>query len=1006
MPKLFTLLSAAVTLVLASGNSDTQSESNVLQDLVTWDQHSIMVRGERLMIFSGEFHPFRLPVPDLWLDVFQKIKSMGFTAVSFYVDWNLVEGNPGHVITDGIWSLDKFFDAASQAGLYLIARPGPYINAETTAGGIPGWVLREQAVIRSDDPEYLNATAIYVSKLGRIIERAQITRGGPVIMVQPENEYSTWPGVTGFPNDMHRSYMAHVEEQLFDEGIIVPSIVNDNLVMGYFAPGSGQGAVDIYAIDAYPMRYDCANPIAWPTYRFPYDWQITHKRQSPTTPFAIAEFQGGSGEGWGGVLQEMCNELVNEEAVRVVYKNNYSFGVKIFNIYMTFGGTNWGNLGYMGGHTSYDYGAAITEERAVWREKYSEQKLEANFLKVSPAYLTATPHLGGNGTYGAASSISVTALLGNGTRTNFYVVRHADFTSMDNTKYTLALSTSIGDIKLPQLGGHLTLNGRDSKFHVTDYDVGGINLIYSSAEIFTWVRGSGSTRVLILYGGANEIHEFALSGHLEKPTVVEGDGIEITQRRSAWVIQWHVTPARRIIRVGDLEVYLLWRNEAYNYWVMELPVSGPIGNYSSPSKSLVVVKAGYLIRTANLMNNHLQLTGDVNATTEIEVISSPAKKLKGITFNGEVLHTSKVSNGNLLGTVKYDPPKLDVPDLSNLEWKFLDSLPEIQASYNDSAWKTCTRASTHNPRPLDTPSSLYSMDYGYHTGSLLYRGLFEADGQESNIWLNVSGGVGFGHSVWLNDIFLGSWAGASVNSTVVHNMSLSLALSQGSPYVISVLIDHMGQDEEAPGTDAIKFPRGILNYGVSGHAQSDILWKLTGNLGGEQYQDLVRGPLNEGGMYAERHGYHYPSPPSSNWKLSNPVTDGLSHAGVGFYSASFRLNIPSGWDVPMSVVFNKSIHDRLNENSRGNNYRCQLFVNGYQFGKYINHLGPQKAFPIPEGILNHEGDNHISLTLWAQDKHGATLANLELVPTSIIRSGYNRPQSAPQPVWTKRHIAY
>ncbi|KAJ5969663.1 hypothetical protein N7501_005911 [Penicillium viridicatum] len=931
---------------------------------------------------------------------------MGFTGVSFYVDWSLVEGNPGHVINEGIWSLDEFFDAATQAGLYLIARPGPYINAETTAGGIPGWVLRKQAVIRSDDPEYLNATENYVSTLGRIIERAQITHGGPVIMVQPENEYSTWPGVTDFPNEMNRNYMAHVEEQLLDEGITVPSIVNDNLVMGYFAPGSGKGAVNIYAIDAYPMRYDCANPTVWPTDRFPYDWQATHQRQSPTTPFAIAEFQGGSGEGWGGVVQDMCGWLVNEEAVRVVYKNNYSFGVNIFNIYMTFGGTNWGNLGYMGGHTSYDYGAAITEERAIWREKYSEQKLEANFLKVSPAYLTATAHLGVNGTYGAPSSIAVTALLGNGTRTNFYVVRHANFTSTDNTQYTLALLTSIGEIKIPQIRGHLTLNGRDSKFHVTDYDVGGINLIYSSAEIFTWARGPGSTRVLILYGGAGETHEFALPSHLGKPTVLEGEGVKIQQRGSTWVVQWHVTPARRIIRVADLEVYLLWRNEAYNYWVMELPVSSPIGNYSSPSKSLVVVKAGYLIRTADLINKQLRLTGDVNATTEIEVISTPATTLKGITFNGEVLHTSKTPNGNLQGTVRYNPPKLDIPDLSNLKWKFIDSLPEIQASYDDSAWTPCIQSSTHNPRQLDTPSSLYSMDYGYHTGSLLYRGHFNANGQESNVWLNVSGGVGFGHSVWLNNTFLGSWVGSSANTSVVHNISLSSVLSQGSPYVISVLIDHMGQDEEAPGTDAIKFPRGILNYGISGHTQSEVLWKLTGNLGGEQYQDLARGPLNEGGMYAERQGYHYPSPPSSKWDLSNPVTDGLAHAGVGFFVASFRLDIPSGWDVPMSVVFNNSIQNSTEDNTRGNNYRCQLFVNGYQFGKYIHNLGPQTAFPIPEGILNHEGDNHIALTMWAQDKEGATLGKLELVPTSVIRSGYNRPQAAPQPLWTKRAQSY
>jgi beta-galactosidase len=209
------------------------------------------------MIFSGEFHPFRLPVPDLWLDVFQKIKSMGFTGVSFYVDWGLVEGNPGHVSTDGIWSLDEFFDAATQAGIYLIARPGPYINAETSAGGIPGWVLRKNATIRSDDPEYLNTTVDYMNTLGRIIEKAQITHGGPVILVQPENEYSTWPGVTSFPSSMNRRYMDFVEKQLLEAGITVPLIVNDNLAMGYWAPGSGLGAVDIYGIDSYPLRYDC-----------------------------------------------------------------------------------------------------------------------------------------------------------------------------------------------------------------------------------------------------------------------------------------------------------------------------------------------------------------------------------------------------------------------------------------------------------------------------------------------------------------------------------------------------------------------------------------------------------------------------------------------------------------------------------------------------------------------------------------------------------------------------
>jgi beta-galactosidase GanA len=209
------------------------------------------------MLFSGEFHPFRLPVAGLWLDVFQKIKAMGFTGVSFYTDWGILEGNPGHVNLDGVFQLEEFFRAATEAGIYLIARPGPYINAETAAGGLPGWTLRLEGVLRSNATDYLDATQHYVSTIGAVIKEAQITNGGPVIIVQPENEYTTWPNVTEFPDLMNRQYMAYVEQQFRDTGIIVPLSVNDNEVEGYWAPGSGLGAVDLYGIDAYPMRYDC-----------------------------------------------------------------------------------------------------------------------------------------------------------------------------------------------------------------------------------------------------------------------------------------------------------------------------------------------------------------------------------------------------------------------------------------------------------------------------------------------------------------------------------------------------------------------------------------------------------------------------------------------------------------------------------------------------------------------------------------------------------------------------
>lgn len=128
------------------------------QDIVTWDEHSLFIHGERAMMFSGEVHPFRMPVTTLWLDVFQKIRAMGFNMVSFYVDWAVLEGKPGEFRADGVFDLEPFFDAATEAGIYLLARPGPYINAEVSGGGFPGWLQSVDGYLRTNDKEYLEAT--------------------------------------------------------------------------------------------------------------------------------------------------------------------------------------------------------------------------------------------------------------------------------------------------------------------------------------------------------------------------------------------------------------------------------------------------------------------------------------------------------------------------------------------------------------------------------------------------------------------------------------------------------------------------------------------------------------------------------------------------------------------------------------------------------------------------------------------------------------------------------
>src|SRR3954470_6142268 len=124
---------------------------------VTYDNYSFSIDGQRTYIWSGEFHYFRLPSPDAWRDALQKMKAAGYNATSIYFDWAYHSPKQGVYDFTGVRDVDKLLDIAQETGLYVIARPGPYINAETSAGGFPGWLTTQAGRARSDAPDYLAA---------------------------------------------------------------------------------------------------------------------------------------------------------------------------------------------------------------------------------------------------------------------------------------------------------------------------------------------------------------------------------------------------------------------------------------------------------------------------------------------------------------------------------------------------------------------------------------------------------------------------------------------------------------------------------------------------------------------------------------------------------------------------------------------------------------------------------------------------------------------------------
>lgn len=112
---------------------------------------------------------------------------------------------------------------------------------------------------------------------------------------------------------------------------------------------------------------------------------------------------------------------------------------------------------------------------------------------------------------------------------------------------------------IPQLGGRLSLNGRDSKIHVSNYDVSGTDIVYSTAEIFTWKKFADG-KVLVLYGGPEEHHELAVASKSEV-SVIEGpeSGIISSKVGNNVIIAWDVSSTRRIVKVDDLKIFLIGR---------------------------------------------------------------------------------------------------------------------------------------------------------------------------------------------------------------------------------------------------------------------------------------------------------------------------------------------------------------------------------------------------------------------------------------------------------------
>src|ERR1700677_2764324 len=182
---------------------------------------NFLLNGKPFQIKAGEMHPGRIP-HEYWADRLRMAHAMGLNTVSIYAFWNQHEPRLGQYDFSGDADIAQFVRLAQKEGLWVILRPGPYVCAEWEFGGYPWWLLKEHDLkVRSQDPRFLAAAEHYLKKLGEQLAPLQITRGGPIILVQVENEYGSYGAdhvYTAKISDMERAAGFDVPQFTADGG--------------------------------------------------------------------------------------------------------------------------------------------------------------------------------------------------------------------------------------------------------------------------------------------------------------------------------------------------------------------------------------------------------------------------------------------------------------------------------------------------------------------------------------------------------------------------------------------------------------------------------------------------------------------------------------------------------------------------------------------------------------------------------------------------------------------
>ena len=338
--------------------------------------NDFLLDGKPFQIRAGEIHPGRIP-KEYWQHRIRMAKAMGLNTIAAYIFWSYHEVEEGQFdFKTGNRDLGEFCRLVQEEGLWLFLRPGPYCCAEYDFGGIPPYLLRSADLkVRCLDPRYTAAAERYCRALAKVIRPWQITEGGPIVLLQVENEYGS------YGND--RAYLQWLHDLWRKSGVTIPFSTGDGATTYMLEAGSLPGCA---------VGLDPGSNLK--------DWELT-QRMNPGVPVFSSETYPGWLTHWGEPWAKVTTEAISKD-VKFLMDNR-----KSFNLYMFHGGTSFGftaganadrlatstngiACSFMPDVTSYDYDGPVTEQGRATAKYTALRNLITSYLP-SDAPLPTVP---------------------------------------------------------------------------------------------------------------------------------------------------------------------------------------------------------------------------------------------------------------------------------------------------------------------------------------------------------------------------------------------------------------------------------------------------------------------------------------------------------------------------------------------------------------------------------------------------------------------------------------